>query len=74
MQKNYGHLDIDFLPNRILKEIYEKEHLQTSTFNNLSLISNKFSSTFSEQFILFAHSSFYRDINFFNSIHSNIIT
>ena len=30
MQKNYGHLDIEFLPNRILKEMYEKQHVTKS--------------------------------------------
>ena len=30
MQKNYGHLDIEFLPNRILKEIYDQQHINKS--------------------------------------------
>ena len=46
MQKNYGHLDIEFLPNRILKEIYEQQHVTKSLIgdntNELStnLVSN----------------------------------
>ena len=74
MQKNYSHLDIDFLPNRILKETYEKEHVQTSTLNSLTFISNELISTVPDQFTSFIHFSFNPDINFFNSICSNIIT
>ena len=48
MQKNYGHLDIEFLPNRILKEIYEQQQAtksligDTTNINELStnLVSN----------------------------------
>ena len=34
MQKNYGHLDIEFLPNRILKEIYDQQHINKSLVGN----------------------------------------
>ena len=35
MKKNYAHLDIDFLPNRILKEVYEQQqHLAKPLVNN----------------------------------------
>jgi len=74
MQKNYGHLDIDFLPNRILKEIYEKEQLQSSTFNNLNVISNKLISTVPDTLNGLTNFSFDPDLNFFNSINSTIIT
>ena len=30
LQKNYGHLDIEFLPNRILKEMYEQQQITKS--------------------------------------------
>jgi len=40
MQKNYGHLDIEFLPNRVLKEIYEKQHDATVITANLENIKN----------------------------------
>jgi len=74
MQKNYGHLDIDFLPNRILKDIYEKDHLQNLNLNTLSFISNKLISTAPDQLIKLTHFSFDGNINFFNLIHSNIVT
>jgi len=38
MQKNYGHLDIEFLPNRILKEIYQQQQLTKSLAENLTTI------------------------------------
>ena len=38
MQKNYGHLDIEFLPNRILKEMYEKQHLTKSVVGDTTNI------------------------------------
>ena len=38
MQKNYGHLDIEFLPNRILKEIYDQQHLNKSLVGDTSHI------------------------------------
>ncbi len=34
MKKNYAHLDIDFLPNRILKEVYEQQHLAKPLVDN----------------------------------------
>ena len=43
MKKNYGHLDIEFLPNRVLKEMYEKQHDPTivaNSFENLKNISS----------------------------------
>lgn len=55
MNKNYGNLNIDFLPNRILKEIYEKEQVQNSIINSVSEISNKF--------ISLTHFSFDPNIN-----------
>ena len=63
MQKNYSKLDIDFLPNRILKEIYEKEQIQNLTLDN---ISNKLMSTIPDQVMTIADISFNSDINFFN--------
>jgi hypothetical protein len=74
MQKNYGHLDIDFLPNRILKEIYEKEQIQNISLNNLYSISNKLISIIPDQVIPLTNFSFNPDINFSNSIYSTIIT
>ena len=38
MQKNYGHLDIEFLPNRILKEIYEQQHVTKSLIGDNTLV------------------------------------
>ena len=38
MQKNYGQLDIEFLPNRILKEMYEQQHLTKSLVGDTSNI------------------------------------
>lgn len=35
MQKNYGHLDIEFLPNRILKEMYDQQHVNKSLVENI---------------------------------------
>ena len=46
MQKNYGHLDIEFLPNRILKEMYEQQHVTKSLIGDnsnelsINLVSN----------------------------------
>ena len=43
MKKSYGHLDIEFLPNRVLKEMYEKQHDPTivaNSFENLKNISS----------------------------------
>lgn len=71
MQKNYSNLEIDFLPNRILKEIYEKEQIQNITIEG---ISNKLLSIIPDQLMTIADSSFNTDINFFNSSYFNIIT
>ena len=38
MEKNYGHLDIEFLPNRILKEIYQQQHLTKSLVGDMNTI------------------------------------
>ena len=38
MQKNYGHLEIEFLPNQILKEIYDQQHLTKSLIENINNI------------------------------------
>ena len=38
MQKNYSHLDIEFLPNRILKEMYEQQHINKSLIGETSNI------------------------------------
>ena len=40
MQKNYGHLDIEFLPNGILKEMYEHQHVNKSLATNTIDIHN----------------------------------
>jgi hypothetical protein len=40
MKKNYGHLDIEFLPNRVLKEMYDKQHDPTIIANSLENIKN----------------------------------
>ena len=40
MEKSYGHLNIDFLPERILKEVYEQQTLLNHTDNASILISN----------------------------------
>lgn len=40
MQKNYGQLDIEFLPNRVLKEMYDKQHDPTIITNSLENIKN----------------------------------
>ena len=34
MKRNYAHLDIDFLPNRILKEMYEQQQLTKPVVEN----------------------------------------
>ena len=42
MKKNYGHLDIEFLPNRILKEMYDKQHdfiTSTNGFDSIKTVS-----------------------------------
>lgn len=52
MNKNYNHLDIDFLPNRILKELYEKDQLQNSITNSLNGMSNKLISLVPDQLIV----------------------
>lgn len=36
MEKNYGHLNIDFLPNRILKTLYEQKQIDLSSISTLS--------------------------------------
>jgi len=36
MKKNYDHLDIEFLPNRILKEMYEKQQVSQSVTENIT--------------------------------------
>lgn len=74
MNKNYGHLDIDFLPNRILKEIYEKEQLPNSTLNTLSGISNKLISIVPDQVITLTNFTFDPATSFFSGTHFNIIT
>ena len=38
MQKNYHQLDIDFEPNRILQEIYDKEHASKPLVENITNI------------------------------------
>ena len=38
MQKNYGHLDIDFLPNPILKKIYDYQYLTKPLVENINSI------------------------------------
>jgi len=40
MKKNYGHLDIEFLPNRVLKEMYDKQHDPTIIATSLDNIKN----------------------------------
>lgn len=40
MKKNYGHLDIEFLPNRVLKEMYDKQHDPMIVTNSLENIKN----------------------------------
>ena len=38
MEENYGHLDIEFVPNRILKELYERQHVLHSVIDNTFMI------------------------------------
>jgi hypothetical protein len=40
LKKNYGHLDIEFLPNRILKEIYDHHQSNKSLAENFEVIKN----------------------------------
>lgn len=40
MKKNYGHLDIEFLPNRILKEIYQHHHDHSLLTENIDKLKN----------------------------------
>ena len=38
MKKNYNQLDIDFEPNRILQEMYDKEHINKPLIENVTSI------------------------------------
>ena len=38
MQKNYSQLEIDFEPNRVLKEMYNKEHIDRNIVENITSI------------------------------------
>ena len=38
MEKNYKHLEIEFVPNRILKEVYERQHSLHSLTDNSFMI------------------------------------
>ena len=46
MQKNYGHLDIEFLPNRILREMYQQQQIGKSLAENIINL-KEFSTTLS---------------------------
>ena len=37
IKQNYGHLDIDFLPDRLLKEAYENNQLHSLTIKGVEL-------------------------------------
>lgn len=43
MKQNYGHLDIDFLPDRLLKEAYENNQLHSITSKSVELPNLSFS-------------------------------
>ena len=59
MQENYGQLDIDFEPNSVLKEIYDKEHLGKSIIENVVqtsfVSSNIISDIMNNSYTLFDH-------------------
>ena len=38
MQKNYGQLDINFLPDRIVKELIEKEQINKSLISTINTL------------------------------------
>ena len=59
MQKNYKQLDIEFLPTRVLKEMYEKQHDTTSLNSTVETVKNISKNIVSES------SNYITDINQF---------
>jgi len=72
MKKNYGHLDIEFLPNRILKEVYEKEHVHKSLVDNIDNLSTNISCENSDHYSQLIDFLINNYINFHDSIYFNI--
>ena len=77
MQKNYGHLDIEFLPNRILKEMYEKQHVTKSLVgdnSNLKELSTNLISHVSLHSDHIYNHYIHHHINFISDITDKFIT
>ena len=66
MKKNYGQLDIDFEPNRVLQGIYDKEHLIKPLTENITDINNLSSNIISD---LSIHAHLTLDLLFLNLNH-----
>jgi len=60
MKNSYQHLDIEFLPNRILKEIYEQQHVTKPLVENITHIKE-----FSTTLICHISNNSYQDFGYF---------
>jgi hypothetical protein len=72
METNYGQLKIDFLPDRILKEMYEQEQIKDSVMDNVNNLSTEVISQVSEPSIKLINFSFDYCLNLFDYVSNNI--
>ena len=64
MKRNYSHLDIEFLPNRVLKDMYEHQQLTKPLVENISDIQQASTN-------LICHSYVGSDLMFENFLHNH---
>lgn len=72
MEANYKQLKIDFLPDRILKEMYEQEQIKNSLIDNVNNLSTEVISQVSETSLKLSNFSFDNSLNLFDSFFNNI--